>query len=597
MRKDTGKTISYFLKEIWKNKPVYFVFFTLSILLMSVRPFLNIVFPKWIIEEMLGDRRVDMLAAYVVLLIVGNWITGTLIQVFYMQNYKLDIWFESYFERELTRQCITMDFEYTENPKVLDQVAKARDGMGFYSGGLRGMCDCLKKILSSVITLCGVVVIIAKTSPFLFLITLLAVGSGTIVISKMNQLEIAVFNKGPKINRAFWYIHDILVDAKYGKDIRLYHAEKVMRRKGEESFRDLYLLFKEQEDGKRKWGCFNAGITMLESLGTYLYLGYLAVKKVISIGNFTMLITAATTFHTGLMDVITQIQELGKKADFMKEYCKFMNYASAKEKGSGKLPELVQPEICFENVSFRYPGTSKEVLKDINITIHPGEHLSVVGLNGAGKTTFIKLLCRLYDVTEGSILINGVNIKEYEDEEYRKLLAVVFQDFKLFSMSIGENIRTGNWSKGKAAEDEELLELCEVCGLRDKIRSLPEGLHTLLYKYYDEKGMEPSGGEAQKMAIARALFKDAPIVVLDEPTAALDPVAEYEVYRHFHDLVGGKTAVYISHRLSSCKFCDRIAVFDEHTIKEYGTHEELLQRENGIYATMFRAQAQYYVDA
>ncbi len=607
MRKETRQTVAYFYGIVWREKPVYFLYLILTILFTAVSPFPNIVLPRLIIEELMQGRRENVLLLSVLVLIISNFCLQSLIHICTREKYKLDSWFENYFDLKFTKRCMLMDFEHTENPEVLNQSRKAKDGMGFYSGGLLGLSDCFKEIVASVITLCGVVVIIASASPFLFVIALLAVLGGSFVVSRINRLEITVFNKGPQINRAFWYVHDILGYSRYGKDIRLYGAEKMLTRKGEECFADLYHLFKEQEDGKRKWGCLNALIAMGESMGIYLYLGYLAVMGRVSIGDFTMLVTSAVTFRTSLQNVITQLQELQKKANFMQEYLRFMEYEDAKVRGTRKLTDTLSdavcntgmektetwkcPEIRFEHVSFRYPRTEHEVLKDINITIRPGEHLSVVGLNGAGKTTFIKLLCRLYDVTEGAIYVNDINIREYEYEEYMKLLSVVFQDFKLFSMSIGENIRLGDWEK----EAKDLEELCRISGLEEKIRSLPEGLDTLLYKNFSKKGVEPSGGEAQKMAITRAIFKDAPIVVLDEPTAALDPVAEYEIYRQFDRLMGNKTAVYISHRLSSCKFCDRIAVFADNTIAEYGTHEELVKLKDGIYAKMFEAQAQYYV--
>ena len=273
------------------------------------------------------------------------------------------------------------------------------------------------------------------------------------------------------------------------------------------------------------------------------------------------------------------------------QFLKLLEYPVALEKGDKAVTGETHV-IEFSHVSFKYPRSEQYVLKDINLKITSGEHLSVVGLNGAGKTTFIKLLCRLYDVTEGEILIDGVNIKEYSEEEYRKLFAVVFQDFQLFAFSLKDNIALGD-----TAEDAEINRVLELAGFYEDAQKLPEGLDTMLYKSFDEKGTELSGGQQQKTAIARALYKDAPIVILDEPTAALDPVAEYDIYRRFDTLVGGKTAIYISHRLSSCKFCDRIAVFAENTIKEYGTHEELVDKKNGIYAELFAAQAQYYVDA
>ncbi|MDE5679135.1 MAG: ABC transporter ATP-binding protein/permease, partial [Lachnospiraceae bacterium] len=276
-----------------------------------------------------------------------------------------------------------------------------------------------------------------------------------------------------------------------------------------------------------------------------------------------------------------------KKTNYAYEYIVLMRYPIAIEKGE-KHVENKPHTIEFKNVDFTYPNTEVQVLKNVSLTLHAGEHLSVVGLNGAGKTTFVKLLCRLYDPTAGEILLDGVNISEYDYNEYMQLFSPVFQDFKLFAFSMKENIILGDDMK-----QEAVLPLVKQVGLEEKVSSMEKGLDTSLFKFYEEDGIEPSGGEQQKLAIARALYKKAPVVILDEPTAALDPVAEYDIYRQFEELVGGKTAVYISHRLSSCKFCDRIAVFSEGRVAEYGAHDELLKL-GGIYAEMFAAQAQYY---
>lgn len=278
-----------------------------------------------------------------------------------------------------------------------------------------------------------------------------------------------------------------------------------------------------------------------------------------------------------------------------------MDYPAAIEKGTLHVTDKPHT-IEFRNVSFSYPNTDIQVLSGLNITLQPGEHLSVVGLNGAGKTTFIKLLCRLYDTTEGEILLDGINIRKYDYQEYMSLFSPVFQDFKLFGFSVKDNILLSDTSLAPAQQEyaqdttsqTNIQELLAQVGLQERIDSLEKGADTILFKAFDENGVEFSGGEQQKIAIARALYKKAPVVILDEPTAALDPVAEYDIYRQFNALVGGKTAIYISHRLSSCKFCDRIAVFSDGRIKEYGTHDELVKVKDGIYAEMFAAQAQYY---
>ena len=246
-------------------------------------------------------------------------------------------------------------------------------------------------------------------------------------------------------------------------------------------------------------------------------------------------------------------------------------------------------DIEFKDVSFKYPGAENYALKNVNLKIKNGEHLAVVGRNGSGKTTFIKLMCRLYDVTDGEILLNGENIKEYTKDSIIKLYSVVFQDFKIFSVSLKDNVCANS-----DFESDRFYTCLENADIKERAERLPNKENTYLYKDLDENGVEISGGEAQKLALARALYKDAPVVILDEPTAALDPIAENEIYTRFNTFVQGKTAIYISHRLSSCAFCDRIAVFDKAELVENGTHKKLIDI-NGTYAKLWDAQAKYYI--
>jgi ATP-binding cassette subfamily C protein len=289
--------------------------------------------------------------------------------------------------------------------------------------------------------------------------------------------------------------------------------------------------------------------------------------------------------------VLLQILDLQKFTRYAEKCVNFLENNDFEE--SGNLPCACDDsmEIEFKNVSFRYPGSEEYAITNINVKIHKGEHLSIVGLNGAGKTTFIKLLCRFYECTEGEITLNGFNILEYDITSYRKLLAAVFQDFQLLGFSIKENVITGDPAD---VSDEKVNEIIKEVGLSEKVSSLSAGTDTCVFRYYDLNGFEPSGGEQQKLAMARALYKDAPVLILDEPTAALDPIAEKEVYEKFNEMTDGKTALFISHRLSSCKFCDKIAVFSERTIKEYGSHSQLMKIKDGIYHNMFETQAKQY---
>ena len=246
-------------------------------------------------------------------------------------------------------------------------------------------------------------------------------------------------------------------------------------------------------------------------------------------------------------------------------------------------------EVEFRDVSFKYPGSDLWALRHVNMKFKVGSRLAVVGMNGSGKTTFIKLLCRLYDPTEGQILLNGIDIRKYKYDDYMNIFSVVFQDFQLVALPLGQNVAASADYDRARAED-----CLRKAGFGDRLDAMPKGLDTYLYKELDKSGVDVSGGEAQKIAIARALYKDAPFIILDEPTAALDPIAEAEIYSKFNDIAGDKTAIYISHRLSSCKFCDEIAVFHEGAVIQQGTHAQLLADENGKYHQLWTAQAQYY---
>ena len=292
------------------------------------------------------------------------------------------------------------------------------------------------------------------------------------------------------------------------------------------------------------------------------------------------------------IEELTQaIEDMQNNAVFLKQTFEFLDIPNNMYQGSLTTEKRSDRkyEIEFRNVSFRYPGCEQYALRNINLKFKIGQKLAVVGMNGSGKTTFIKLLCRLYDPTEGKILLNGIDIRKYNYKEYMMIFSVVFQDFKLFSLTLGENVAAKiNY------DEEEVKSALKKSGFYNRLSTMPEGLNTYLYKDFNKKGIIISGGEAQKIAIARAIYKNAPFIILDEPTAALDPIAEAEIYEKFNEITGDKTAIYISHRLSSCKFCDKIVVFHEGSVIQTGTHQELAADKSGKYFQLWTAQAQYY---
>jgi ATP-binding cassette, subfamily B, bacterial len=630
-------TLKYFYREAFHYQPWYFAYVITSILINALAPFINILLPKIIIDELMGDRDIKKMVTVVLIILVGNMIANIAKNFISDTMGKYTDRFERYFKVKISEKTMSMDFEHTEDPQALEQASRAETGMDWYSGGIAGLTGSFMNIISNSITLAGVVVVMAMGSPILLMVIVIGVATRTLITAKVNAVNVKHFKGLVALNRTFGYIFWQLSDFRFGKDIRLYGATKMMLEKATTHTDAQVEKWRKQSMEQLPLNEMDVAISAVTDGITYFYLGYLAIKKLITIGDFTMLIAAAGSFGGSLRAIIWNLQEIHKKSTFMQEYIKFMEYKATMQTGTKSVPKAEDYEFCFVNVSFKYPRSEDYVLRNVNLTLSSKEHLSVVGLNGAGKTTFIKLLCRLYDVTEGAILLNGVNIKEYVYDEYMKLFAVVFQDYRLFAFSMKENILleddipegitikknpyndplvqskirrqpevsiTGlkeeatvmDKDRKAIGSDTDLQELCKICGLEEKINSLEKGLDTVLYKQFEEDGIEPSGGESQKLAIARALHKDAPVVILDEPTAALDPMAEYEIYNQFDRLVGGKTAVYISHRLSSCKFCDRIAVFSKETVAEYGTHEELVKIPGGIYAEMFAAQAQYYVE-
>lgn len=594
--KITRETLKFVFRTAWKERPSVFIVYAMRFVSDFVSHMQNAIMAKFIIDELVlvisgGDVRQHIInaALFAGIYIGVQLLTSVLGSAASQLESYYSEWFNEYIDIQLAEQTMKMDFEHTEDPEALDALEKAQEGMSWYSDGIVGVLGTVFSLINNVAALLGVSVIILFTCPWLLPVQVAALVVITIFNAKNNKIQLESFMALSKFNRIFGYVFWQLADFKLGKDIRLYNSADMMCNKAQYYTDEQIGIERDNVRKQRKNTWVTDAANALRDGISYFYIGFLAITKAITVGDFSMCVSAAGTLYGSLYGITYDIQRINQKCAYAHRYIEFMNFPAAMEKGTKSIKQG-EHTIEFRHVSFKYPRSEKLVLRDINLTIKSGEHISIVGLNGAGKTTFIKLLCRLYDVTEGEILVDGVNIKEYSEEEYRKLFAVVFQDFKLFAFSLRENI-----AFGKQADDAELERVLKLAGLWADVEKLPNGLDTMLYKSFDENGTDLSGGQRQKAAIARALYRNAPVVILDEPTAALDPVAEYEIYRQFNTLVGGKTAVYISHRLSSCKFCDRIVVFAEDTIKESGTHDELVGLKDGIYAKMFAEQAKYYV--
>lgn len=376
-----------------------------------------------------------------------------------------------------------------------------------------------------------------------------------------------------------------------GKDIRIYKAQPVIKSALREKVRDS-MVFAESRLELRAglWDGAASGILMGSA---YLFVVLRGLNGALTAGSVVLFATAIYRFTENMKVFSKSRSEIFMNARRMESSFAYLELPDLIKKNSRQIREEdAAGEIEFQNISFQYSGTAYPALKDVSLKLKPGQKIAVVGLNGSGKTTLVKLLCRMYDPDEGRILLNGVDIREYDYKSYMKLFSVVFQDFKLLALPVGENV-----AAARGYDSDRIEECLEKAGIGERIRKMERGIFTSLYRDIEEDGVEVSGGEAQKIALARALYKDAPFVVLDEPTAALDPISEHEIYSGFEKLVGEKAVIFISHRLSSCRFCDEIFVFHEGRLVQRGTHQELLSDPNGQYHKMWQAQARYYEDS
>lgn len=397
-----------------------------------------------------------------------------------------------------------------------------------------------------------------------------------------------------QINRLHSYYVEILNDYKSGKDIRVYSAQKIIN---DSATRNLLtegtMIRAKVVSIEAKKNMLIAIIGAIVGFGYYAIIGIkglsgqIAVDSVVqSLGGMIQIISAI-----GLLSV-----SLGSYNSVIARYKEYNELLSAPEEQVGLLrsenaTSFEFASIEFKDVSFKYDDLLPNALENINITINKFDKIAIVGENGSGKTTFIKLLCALYSPSKGSIFLNGKQLDEQALEEWRSLCSVVFQDFKIFSLPLAENVATGsNYDTNK------LFKILSKVGMTERVQSMPYKEKTCLFKNYEKEGIEISGGEAQKVSLARALYKDAPLMVLDEPTAALDTKAEQHIYKQFNELTLNKTVLYISHRLSSCYFCNKIMVFDKGKVIQFGSHEELMKDINGKYYKLWSTQAQYYVN-
>jgi len=585
--KEQFSNLYFAYRLIWKaNKKIYF--FQIPIMVVrAVKTIVPIFFIRLILNEITYEKRIKYVLMYSILMALLSFVFNiaelVLSRYDEVEYKKMDF----ALQKLLAKSVSNMSYATLDDPLMHDFIWLVQDNR---FGSVFSMST---NIVGSFLTLIGIGAVVISLNPLILVIIVISS-----IIRYLNEcyLQRISYNYGEdrvRKSRENRYFMSLMNDVQMGKEIRMNGLENMIFEMSEVSWKnDLYKIDKKYTEDTLKRQSFNSIISVIQNIAIYAVLVLEVIYGKMTVGDFSMYLTAANTFTSCIIGISSNWSTLMFQTSwYLHDFRRCLEYGENTNKIDGEKHILKDErvEIEFRNVSFKYPRTERMILKNINLTIKQGETLSIVGVNGAGKSTFVRLLCRFYEPTEGEILVNGIPVKDIPLNEYYRLISVVFQDFSLFSFSLAENI-----SMDIEFDEQKLIKSINKSGLNSRVEKLPKGVNTYIYKDFDPEGIELSGGEGQKVAIARAIYRDAPIIIFDEPTSSLDPIAEYNLYRNFHSLANGKTAIYISHRLSSTRFTDRIAVFSNGTICEYGTHTELMQIEEGIYQKMFSLQENYY---
>ncbi len=608
LRKTIRKTL-HVLKVVKESSKGYFYVFILQAIFKSIFPYISVFFTYLIIDGIVDAIPKQDILMYVYWMIGLNLLIGLILNIlsYYNQMFSVEVAYN--LDSKIARKTFEIDYALLEDNETMKLIQMAEEGCNG-NGDPKYYCeDVLGGILSSMLsviygaTLLSGLLIIQETSdnslvvrilnnPWSVIIIVLAIMIPALiskyVMKKNNERSYNIMMYNIEGNRVISYFQQISFNYKYGKDIRLYNLQDIFVNKMKET--------RAKADGNwREFSLFRTKIMAISISGNkalaliaYIYVGLKAMYGLISVGNVVAYVAAITFLSQAITMIVERYSRVHLFNDYLENYFTYLNLESTKEYGSIDFIDEEELSIKFSNVSFKYPNTDDYVLKNINLEIDKGKKLAIVGLNGAGKTTLVKLLCRLYDPTEGGIFINNIPITSFSREACNSMFSIVFQDFKLFSYSIKDNV-----SSGLDGDTDKVIETLKKTGMMERVSKMSKNIDTEIYQRSKAEGIEISGGEAQKLAISRALYKDSPIVILDEPTAALDPKSEAEIYVKFNELVENKTALFISHRMSSCKFCDEIIVMDQGEILEQGHHNKLF-KSNGLYSKMWAAQSKYY---
>ncbi len=584
------KTIKKLLKNVSRENPKLYIHFFIYTLAATIFPFFSILLPKFLIGELiLGEAAKLETILYIVLGYFGfTSVVGFCKTYVHDATYSKISFLRMNYLKDIFHKLAEMDYKYVEDASFLEENGRALESTSTNGNGVEGVYHKLFTTPAVFLTTILLSIWIGTVSVWILLGLLLHLGMSIWIQRKVHHNEYEVKGKLSHQERKKRYYYETTHNFGFGKEVRLYNLkERILDNYKAEinNYISLHRFLRNKEFIISFLGLFTLLISNGILYGTLIW----KVVNGMNIADFSMYLSLILQLSLLLNTLGEDFSFIYRETAYVHDLFLFLDKDLGEEGGDERAIKDDTLEIQFQNVSFKYPKTDKYIFKNLNLTIPKGKRVAIVGINGAGKSTLVKLVTGLYKVDEGQILINGIPIENFNKKELYSMFSVLFQDINIIAYTLGENVAC----KSTDIDEDRIIKALEKVGLGKKVKSFEKGLSQMMLKVIDENGTEFSGGESQKLAIARALYKDGNMVIMDEPTAALDALAEAAIYEDFSELTQGKTALYISHRLASTKFCDAIALFDKDGLKEYGNHEELMELK-GEYYKMFTIQGKYY---
>lgn len=579
--------IRYIIRYAWQKKPVLYLFICVNVVFLVTLTVSNLYMPKLFIEELTGEQSMGRLVLISVAFFVLTGGFSYAVSIVKGKSLSVMQKLRAFLERDLNEKMLTMEYEKFDSPENEDKLYKAQGATSSFRQGFQAIYNQMFEITANTASIAFIAGAIAILNPIL--LAFIALNLAVLVLSayRANKYVAAKSLQNAHLNRREWYLSDVVYNFDYGKDIRVYGLANWLLEKYRGVSRQNAAVETDKNKRLFKHDAVDLTFALLREGLVYFFLIAQCLNGKMTIADFSFYFFSVAAF-TGLSNgLVNSVTYSISQFRYVGAYLEYMGIDTDSESR-----DCVEPskryQIEFKNVWFKYPGSKTYIYKDFSFCLEPDEKLAVLGLNGAGKTTLVKLLLRLYRPEKGRILLNGRDIDTFEYASYIALFSTVFQDSVLYAATLKENVYMAHEGSEQKARDA-----IRLAGFGDKLETYEKGLDAEMTKFIKADGVDVSGGEKQKITLARALYKDAPFLILDEPTSSLDAIAEYELYSKLAEISQNKTVLFISHRLASTRFCDRIILIEDGGIREIGTHDELIEK-RGRYYEMYMLQAKYY---